>query len=252
MAIIASIFFLAASLTPHEAIEIGVKVWQNECGGTVEGLMSWNDGEEFASLGIGHFIWYPPHARGPFAETFPELIQFFKSRKVDIPRWIEDARGCPWKNQDEFRSSLQANTKQMIDLRRLLQKNIPLQAQFLQMRLEQALPNLFANISNERKARIESLYNRILACPNGLYAILDYVNFKGYGTSKDEAYDGLGWGLYQVLDNMSNLSDEDLVNQFVKSAKEILERRVNHAPPLRREHRFLKGWFSRLDSYLSP
>jgi hypothetical protein len=40
-------------------MRIGRKVWQNECGGTVAGLTSWNAGENFASLGIGHFIWYP-------------------------------------------------------------------------------------------------------------------------------------------------------------------------------------------------
>ncbi|MEA3211856.1 MAG: hypothetical protein QOE70_4913 [Chthoniobacter sp.] len=37
--------------------EIGRRVWQNECGGTREGLTSWNADESFASLGIGHFIW---------------------------------------------------------------------------------------------------------------------------------------------------------------------------------------------------
>jgi hypothetical protein len=250
MTIFPYVFLLIASLAPTQAIEIGVKVWQNECGGTVEGLTSWNDGEEFASLGIGHFIWYPEHARGPFVETFPELIQFLKSNGVEIPRWIEDARGCPWKNRSEFQSALQANTKQITDLRRLLQKNIPLQAEFLQKRLKCTLPTLFANASEEKKAKLESHYNRIVSHPDGLFAILDYVNFKGYGTSQSETYDGLGWGLFQVLDNMSNHSNEDPLKQFVASAKEILEQRVKHSPPLRREQRFLKGWFRRIDSYV--
>ena len=38
---------------------IGKRIWSNECNGTVDGLTSWNTGENFASLGIGHFIWYP-------------------------------------------------------------------------------------------------------------------------------------------------------------------------------------------------
>jgi hypothetical protein len=251
MAIIASIFCLSASLAPHEAIEIGVKVWQNECGGTVEGLTSWNEGEEFASLGIGHFIWYPNHERGPFVETFPELIHFLKSKGVEIPRWIEEARGCPWKNRKEFQSALKANSRQINDLHQLLRKNVPLQAAFLQIRFEQALPTLFANAGAEKKAKIEMICQRMLARPNGLFAILDYVNFKGYGTTPGESYEGLGWGLYQVLDNMSNLSDEDPIAQFVASAKEILDRRVKNSPPQRHETRFLKGWFHRLDSYLS-
>jgi hypothetical protein len=250
MIIFSSLFLIAASLSPPQAIEIGLKVWQNECGGSLEGLTSWNDGEEFASLGIGHFIWYPVHARGPFVETFPELIEFFKSNKVEVPRWIEEARGCPWKNRKEFLSALASNSKQIIDLRRLLQKTIPLQAQFLQTRLEQALPTLFAQIGEKEKARIQSRYNRILACPKGLFVILDYVNFKGYGTSQNEIYEGFGWGLYHVLDNMPDQNDADPIAQFVESAKTVLERRVKYAPPMRREQRFLKGWFKRLDGYL--
>ena len=249
MIILAHVFLIFASLSPDQAIEIGIKVWHNECSGTIKGLTSWNDGEEFASLGIGHFIWYPAQTKGPYVETFPELIQFLKSKGAAVPRWIEEAQGCPWKNQEEFQSALQSNTKQMTDLRQLLQKSIPLQTQFLQRRLEQTLPTLFANISEEKKAGIQSLYDRILACPNGLFAILDYVNFKGYGTSQSEVYDGMGWGLYQVLENMPNFPNADPIVQFVESAKAILERRVKHAPEQRREQRFLKGWFNRLDSY---
>ncbi len=44
------------SISASEAKAIGKRIWINECGGTVEGLTSWNKGEYFASLGIGHFI----------------------------------------------------------------------------------------------------------------------------------------------------------------------------------------------------
>jgi hypothetical protein len=54
------------SAASHEII--GKKVWANECDGKVEGLTSWNGGEAFPSLGIGHFIWYPAGRRGPFDE----------------------------------------------------------------------------------------------------------------------------------------------------------------------------------------
>ncbi|HEX4630297.1 MAG TPA: hypothetical protein VH188_04970, partial [Chthoniobacterales bacterium] len=60
------------NLSPAETRRIGNKIWQNECGGTVAGLTSWNAGENFASLGIGHFIWYPKGVRGPFDESFPK------------------------------------------------------------------------------------------------------------------------------------------------------------------------------------
>ncbi len=64
---------LAAGLaiSDGQALAAGKRLWHNECAGTVEGLTSWNTGEDFASLGIGHFIWYPAGRRGPFDESFP-------------------------------------------------------------------------------------------------------------------------------------------------------------------------------------
>jgi hypothetical protein len=250
MSILASIFMSIASLPPDQAIEIGVKIWQNECNGTVSGLTSWNKGEEFASLGVGHFIWYPSNKRGLFQETFPDLVKYLKSQGVDLPRWIEEARGCPWKNYDEFNKARQSNSKQMAELRRVLQKTIPLQMQFIQSRVEQTLPTLFSQIGSEKKSRIETLYNRIIAAPNGHYVILDYINFKGDGTRQSERYNGQGWGLLQVLENMSDQNDADPIAEFVKSAKFLLEQRVKNAPRQRNEQGYLKGWFARLESYL--
>lgn len=248
---IPSIFFLAASLTPEQAIEIGVKVWQNECAGTIDGLTSWNEGEEFASLGIGHFIWYPPYHSGPYLETFPELVKYLKEQKVDFPRWIEEAHGCPWKTREQFKRAVQLQSKQMVDLRNLLRTTVPLQAQFLQSRLDKALPALIDSSPEEKKAKIQKLYDRILAHPKGTYVLLDYVNFKGYGTSVQERYNGWGWGLYQVLDAMNDNSDQDPIIEFVQAAKNILEQRVKNAPSIRNEDRYLKGWFLRLDTYLA-
>ena len=47
---------LSLTILEPEAKEIGRRIWMNECGGTIEGLTSWNKGEYFASLGLGHFI----------------------------------------------------------------------------------------------------------------------------------------------------------------------------------------------------
>jgi hypothetical protein len=65
----------AVSLSQTQLQRVGQRIWQNECAGTVAGLTSWNAGEDFASLGIGHFIWYPAGKRGPFEESFPGLVQ---------------------------------------------------------------------------------------------------------------------------------------------------------------------------------
>jgi hypothetical protein len=62
---------LVVELSDAQALEIGRRIWKNEWrdGKWIDGL---NAGEEFASLGIAHFIWYPEGKRGPF-EAFPSL-----------------------------------------------------------------------------------------------------------------------------------------------------------------------------------
>ncbi|MDG1976339.1 MAG: hypothetical protein P8I39_07365, partial [Akkermansiaceae bacterium] len=61
----------ALKLTAAQKSSIGQKIWQNESAGKVTGLTHWNDGEEFPSLGIGHFIWYPGGFNGRWSETWP-------------------------------------------------------------------------------------------------------------------------------------------------------------------------------------
>src|SRR5213596_1725997 len=76
------------TLSRIDARRIGKRIWQNECNGTIAGLTSWNEGENFASLGIGHFIWYPKDVRGPFEESFPKLIRFISSRGAKLPKLL--------------------------------------------------------------------------------------------------------------------------------------------------------------------
>ena len=72
-------------LSPAQVDRVGQRIWQNECGGTVAGLTSWNQGEDFASLGIGHFIWYPAGQRGPFEESFPPLVAYLSQQGIPLP-----------------------------------------------------------------------------------------------------------------------------------------------------------------------
>src|SRR5690606_16290040 len=90
------------ALTRTDLERIGKRIWQNECAGTVEGLTSWNGGENFASLGIGHFIWYPAGVQGPFEESFPKLIAFFQQSGVRVPQWLLTTPDCPWPTREAF------------------------------------------------------------------------------------------------------------------------------------------------------
>src|SRR5947207_9938842 len=79
----------AINLSPSDARRIGKRIWQNECNGTVAGLTSWNAGETFASLRIGHFIWYPKGQRGPFEESFPKFLSFAGNSGALLPVWLQ-------------------------------------------------------------------------------------------------------------------------------------------------------------------
>src|SRR6476661_2909099 len=132
----------AFTLSHSDALKVGKRVWQNECGGTISGLTSWNQGEDFASLGIGHFIWYPQGKRGPFEESFPKLVSFVSSRGAKLPKVLLSAGGlpCPWNSRVEFFQARQ--TTEMKQLRQFLADTVDLQAEFMVNRLETALPKM--------------------------------------------------------------------------------------------------------------
>src|SRR5712691_1534309 len=238
----------AITLSQSEALHIGKKIWQNECNGTVSGLTSWNAGEDFASLGIGHFIWYPKGKRGPFEESFPRLISFISQQHADVPAWLQNDRASPWSSQSEFERA--QNSRTMNELRDFLLRTIDLQAQFLVDRLEHALPKMLEETAPANRADVEQQFERVANSAQGCYALVDYVNFKGEGVLHTERYRGQGWGLLQVLEQMRGTSNgPGAVREFSNAVKAILIRRVKNSPPERKESRWLPGWLNRVNSY---
>lgn len=239
----------AINLSPAETRRIGNKIWQNECGGTVAGLTSWNAGENFASLGIGHFIWYPKGVTGPFDESFPKFVDFASSRGTKLPAVAAAKSGCPWSTRAEFTAA--AQSEPMKELRAFLARTIDLQAEFLVHRLREALPKMLAEGGAANHAQIQERFDRVAGTANGCYALVDYVNFKGEGVLATERYAGQGWGLLQVLEGMkTEASGREAVKSFAESAKTVLRNRVRNSPPARNEARWLPGWLKRVDTYL--
>lgn len=233
---------------PHaELKKIAEKIWKNECGETLEGLTFWNSGENFASLGIGHFIWYPEKAPSSFKETFPELLQFLKKSGVILPPWLEESKGCPWRAKQEFVENL--NDPKMIQLRSILFETIDLQALFIARRLEEALPKMVEGLCDEEKDHVIANFYQLAEDPRGLYALMDYLNFKGEGISPLERYQGKGWGLLQVLQLMPRDSERPL-EAFTFAAVKMLTERVENSPSERNEVKWLNGWLLRVSSYL--
>lgn len=235
------ISFAAVKLTPAEIEKVGKMVWMNEAGGKVEGLVAWNRGEAFPSLGIGHFIWYPAGTTGPFDESFPRLARLLKERGIAVPPWALGA--APWKN----REAMLADSKRVAELRAVLAqpKALAVQTEFLIQRLEAALPKMLEAAPERDRAVIKSRFEALLSTVPGTFAMIDYVNFKGEGVLPTERYKGEGWGLLQVLQAMKG----NTVRDFSDAAKVVLTRRVQNSPPERGEQRWLPGWLNRVGRY---
>ena len=101
-----------------------------------------------------------------------------------------------------------------------------------------------------RRARITANYDKVATTPNGIYALIDYVNFKGDGTNPRERYKGQGWGLMWVLMDMADVSPgQAAAREFAAAAKRCLDLRVKNSPPARGERRWTAGWHNRCNTY---
>jgi len=213
------------SLSRSQMLKIGNKIWQNESGKSIAGLTAWNTGEDFPSLGIGHFIWYPAGKRRQ--------------------------RSCPWRTRSQFQQV--SNSPEVNGLRRWLAGNVPLQAEFISKKSRAALGKIIAAAPTKDRTRIQQNYAKVATTSNGTYALIDYVNFKGEGINPKERYRGQGWGLLQVLTEMKSVgSGQAAAREFSRAAKFCLGRRIKNSPSARGESRWRAGWFNRCDTYARP
>ena len=258
---------------------LGARIFANECAAQPACLTSWNEGEDFPSLGIGHFIWFQRNQDEIFTETFPDLLTYLDETGITLPKWLQpnnvvtnndqpqgdsragnssreksgtarfDGANSPWKSRDDFYSDI--DSLRMEELRTLLDTTRREQAQFIIARLENSIGEIVSQAPSAERERLQKRVEKLSTChsPAGLYALIDYVHFKGTGLAEGERYASQGWGLQQVLTAMSD--DQHALESFASAAKTTLERRVANAPTERREQRWLKGWHNRIDTYLA-
>jgi len=237
-------------LTPEQADWVADRIFANECNRQIRCLTSWNNGEEFPSLGIGHFIWYRAGQQERFVESFPELLAFYLARGVDLPGWLSGLPGwdSPWQSREEFLAELDG--PRLSSLRDFLYETRGIQAEFVIRRLQQSLPGIAA--ASHSPEAVSKLFYQVAQAevPQGMYALIDYVNFKGEGTATSERYQGQGWGLLQVLEQMlATPSNEPVLDRFAQAARTVLARRIDNAPPERGEERWRQGWNNRTLTY---
>jgi hypothetical protein len=239
------------ALNSDDLAWLGAQIFKNECNSKYQCLTSWNQGEDFPSLGIGHFIWYRQHQEEIFEETFPSLINYMELRGASVPNWLNqlDPKVSPWLSRESFLQD--QDGPRLTELRSFLLAHQDLQAEFIANRLVSLLPELLANSSTPDRLKLQNNFHQLVgsAQPYGLYALIDYVHFKGTGIKRSERYNNRGWGLSQVLIAME--SDTGLPG-FVAAAEKVLTLRVTNAPAARNEQRWLAGWKNRLQTYLPP
>ena len=235
-------------ISKEELNVVADKIFKNEAGGKKEDIVYWNTGEDFPSLGIGHFIWYRAGQRGKFAESFPQLVAYYRAHDIKLPKIIEENEYSPWTNSDELFRLKRIMDNDITELTNFLYNTKDIQVAFIFERLENSLEKMMAISDNPEN--VKKQFYRVAQSPNGLYPLIDYVNFKGEGTTRTETYNGEGWGLLQVLENMKGTgSGKAALEEFSNSAKAVLERRVKNAGPDSNEKKWLQGWLNRCNTY---
>lgn len=234
-------------LISKEAAEaVGAKIWYNECRNRVDQLTFWSQYEPFPSLGIGHFIWPPENYQGIFSRgRFHSVIAFMEKHQVKVPPWLQKARFSPWNSRETFYDAF--HTERMEEFRAFLVATIPYQALYMVERLNRAYKEVILEAPVELRQRVTNQFFNLIAAEGGVYVLVDYLNFKHEGTDPNERYLGQGWGLLQVLLEMS----EELAPKaaFAEAAHALLKRRVANAPNPEKEAKWLPGWSNRLKSY---
>ena len=240
------------------AKKIGQKIWLNETGGRRDAITSWSANEDFASLGIGHFIWFPVGKWLPYEESFPALLEFMRRKNVRLPAWLDQAQipANPWTSRAEFRRN--ANSPRMKELRQFLLDTVAEQTHFMMARAQGAMEKILKTTPDgAERDHIVIQFTRVVRDADNFYPLIDYINFKGEGTNPNEAAMNRetgrrqGWGLKQVLLRMNGVTgDPKAVRaEFADAAQFVLQQRIRNLPSNRV---FEVGWLRRIATYRRP
>lgn len=238
-------------INQQDAKKIGMQIWQNEASRRTDLLTFWSKYESFPSLGIGHFIWFPENKPAPYREQFPLLCIYMKLNGIKLPEWLDKAIkiGAPWTCREEF---LQDKEKTS-DLQDLLSCTIDLQTNFIINQFEEQLPSIIKIAPDNQKDKITCNIQLMQSLPLGIYALVDYLNFKGSGLVASEEKMGQRWGLLQVLVDMpEHLNIENVNKAFTVSAAKMLLRLIQNSGPNYGPIKYLNGWIKRVNTYCDP
>ena len=206
-------------------------------------LLRW-DPRGFLYLGASEAIWYPaiPAGEKKFLEDWPTLRSELQKRGFSIPTLALGP--SPWRSGEELEADLANLTKEdsqiinpaertrkreLEELLTFLKREDVIKVEYTLLidRLERALDPqsetyLFANLPPGKGAIMEKNFRELaslqdsLGHPLGLYALVDYCNFKGEGIAAAEHYNTQAWGLSELLFEMEDLrSNRPLLEKYI-------------------------------------
>ncbi len=227
-------------------------IFMNECSGKDANLLYWSPQEAFPSLGIGHFIWYSEGHAEPYLESFPAYLNFAAENGLILPSWLEaiPGRHSPWATREEFQRDI--STARMRELHIFLRDTKREQAHFIIQRFMRVFPKILDDLDEAARKPVREKYDLLMMSREATLAMVDYVNFKGEGFRADARYEGVGWGLAQVLMEMEMPDDPaNALDEFIVAAVRVLEKRISHSPRPEVETKWLPGWKNRIRGYRS-
>ncbi len=216
----------ATDLSDDELLQIGMQIWQNQCSvwdapdtkitsSMKQGLTDWDDDSDVATIGMGQYLWYSSDATNRMQEDWPTVAQALQAKGYPIKQWVLGE--CPWDTKEEFMAHF--NGHKLTYLRKMLAKKpvIVEQTRCDAERLDAALPKILAsvhvdtNLTDDQKTTLKAVITKhfnevaMTQTPVGLYALMDYVHFRGEGVLQTERIDGdIAWGLRQALTLMND------------------------------------------------
>lgn len=270
-------------------------LYKNEADCKNHNLTHWGKNEEFPSLGLPHAIWYGKTSSKKYQEQFPELVRYLRKNSTAKIQWPEILNknplpAAPWASQKEFseikklsleienvkdspqlaqlksqKKSLYKDAYELFEIRYFLANPhiLELQAQFVIEKTFLSLHRILAASHRESPEATQSLYKKIqllLGTPEGVLAIVDYLNFKGEGLKVSERTP-VGqhpWGLKTVLEIMPIHQPTDINIQFTQAANCSLQRLAYYSgaadsPAQLQRYAWLNGgWKTRIESNYSP
>ena len=226
-------------LTPNEETKLISFIAKKEFGGDWSKSVDWNPEEDFPSLGLGHYLWFPEGSKAPFNESFKDFIRFAYERdqKDDLglkfPEVLKLNNGeiapAPWSTRDAFLKAKKSGALEelvsFISNEKVRKLQLEYQLSHAKDVAEKAI--VYNGEAGDQKALSTTeergaFLRELLQHPEGVALLVHYPTFKGDGFSPKERYasgDGnKGWGFFQVLDQAVKLPDSDpRVKQYRQS-----------------------------------